>query len=105
MADEVRRAQLEIVFFARRDSPQAPHRLNNLPLRRFDVYVLRDCERHNQFLGLRVLLLEGAQRNDGEDIYARSYKQALVMLKYADHFVDATVDAHRLAEGVGVREE
>src|SRR4029077_11956114 len=105
MADEVGRAQLEIVFLAGRNTAQAPHRLNDFTLRRFDVYVLRDSKRHNQFLGFRVLLLETTQRNDGEDIHARSYKQALVVLKYADHFVDAAVDAYRLAKGIGVGKE
>src|SRR4029077_14675137 len=105
MADEVGRAQLEIVFLAGRNTEQAPHRLNDFTLRRFDVYVLRDSKRHNQFLGFRVLLLETTQRNDGEDIHARSYKQALVVLEHADHFVNAAVDTHSLAEGVSVGEE
>src|SRR6266446_912909 len=105
MADEVRGAQLEIVFLAGRNTPQAPHRLNDFTLRRFHVYVLRNRERHNQFFRLRVLLLEAAQGNYGEDIHAGSDKQALVVLEHADHFVNAAVDTHSLAEGVSVGEE
>src|SRR5260370_23935886 len=105
MADEVRRAQLEIVFFAGRDAPQAPHRLNDFALRRFHVYVLRDRKRHDQLFRLRILLLEAAQRNDGEDVHAGSHKQALVVLEHSDYFVNAAVDAHVLAKGVGVGEE
>src|SRR6266478_2914347 len=98
MADEIRRAQLEIVLLAGGNAPQAPHRLNDLALRRLDVYILRDGERHNQFFRLRILLFEAAQRNDPEDIHSRSDKQALVVLEHADHFVDAAVDAHSFAK-------
>src|SRR5260370_33400660 len=105
MADEIRRAQLEIVLLAGGNAPQAPHRLNDLALRRLDVYILRDGERHNQFFRLRILLFEAAQRNDPEDIHSRSDKQALVVLEHADHFVDAAVDAHSFAKGVGVGEK
>src|ERR1700746_2286803 len=100
MANEVRGAQLEIVFLAGGDAPQAPHCLNDFALRGFDVYGLRHRERHNQLFGFRVLLLEAAQGNDGEDIHARSDKQTLVMLEYADDFIDAAIDPHRFAEGI-----
>src|SRR5260370_15758365 len=105
MADEIRRAHAEIVLLAGGNAPEAPHRLNDLALRRLDVYILRDGERHNQFFRLRILLFEAAQRNDPVDIRSRSDKQALVVLEHADHFVDDAVDAPSFAKGVVVGEK
>src|SRR5438309_161599 len=74
-------------------------------MRGFYVYVFRHGECHDQLFRFWILLLEATQRDDGEDIYARSHKQALVVFEHTDNFVDAAVDAHRLAKSVSVGEE
>src|SRR2546429_9342517 len=80
-------------------------RSDNFAVRGFDIDVLRNGECHEQFLGFRVLLLEVAERDDYKDVHARAEEQSLVVLKYADNFVNGTIDAHGFAEGVRVGEK
>ena len=105
IADEIRRAHLEIIFRSSGDTAHATHRLNDLVLRFFDFDVLRHGEGHDQFFGFRVALLEVAERDDGEYVYAWADEQTLVMLKDADNFVEPAIDAHRFADGIRVGKE
>src|SRR6266481_4346668 len=100
IAEEVRRAQLEIIFLPSRDAAEAAQRLDNFAVRGFDVDVLRNGERHKQLFGFRVLLLEVAERDDYKDVHAWAEEQSLVVLKYPDDFVNGAIDAHGFPKGV-----
>src|SRR6266404_3783185 len=102
IADEVRRGQLKIVLDAGGNAAEAPHRLNDFTLRFVEVYVFRDGERHDQLFCLRVLFLESAERNDGENIHTGTDEQTLIVREHADDFVRTAIDAHGFAEGIRV---
>src|SRR6266852_5372873 len=76
-----------------------------ITLGRFDVGVLRNRKRHEQLLGLGILLFEIAERDDHEDVHARAEEQSLVVFKHADDLVDAPVDTHGFPYRVRVWEK
>ncbi len=103
LAKKIRRAYLEVILFARGNTPQPSHGLNHFTLRGLHVHVFRHREQHDQFLRLWVLLLEAAQRHDRENVYARAQEQALIMLENPDDFVHRAVYPHRLANRIRIR--
>src|SRR5262249_45380550 len=105
VAEKVRRAELKIVFLAGWNLAQAAHSLNHLVLRLLYADALGNGEGQDQLFRLRISFLEIAQWRDGEHIHAWPHEQPLVVLKDTDDFIDASVNAHLFADGIGIWEK
>src|SRR6266576_833047 len=84
---------------------KAAHGLHDFVLSSFQAHVWWDGEGHDQFLGLRVTLLEIAQGNHCEGVNPWTDEQAGIVLKDADDLVELSVDADGFADRIFVGEE